>query len=650
MSPERLLRPNFRNAMNALNALDVFINYAVIDEAHCVSMWGHDFRPSYLSLDRNFKKFCTFQGHVPVTVALTGTASQLVLIDLKRELNISDMEAIVRPKTFDRPELSFSIIPCHNDEKYQVLQSVLRTLADRLGIPSAPENAWGIIYAYRPRELWELLGRFVGDANEHVQAVLTATGLHGIRFGVYCGKKPTGTTFSPREWGKYKAKTLAAFKRGDIRMLFGNAAVGVGIDNEKLNYIINYRMPQSIEAYYQQCGRAGRSGQPSPCFLIFSDNNPRATQQWLNGEIIEMDDRWDDLGTVSFFHRQSFPGREPDSNGALGVFMAIFDAGEPENGRAIINQIDDRTEHYLSYWLVLGVIEDYEVTGMADTTRYHVKLHQVIEEFMIHPNKSALQEHLLRSLYSYMSRYRPYTIEEVRTTFENQGEGGQLSERIIRTLIDFIYDRIAYQRREAIRTMVDFCNQEDTSPERLRQIIKSYFDESEKFTEILNKMAESKPAPDLVSRILKQVEGFDDVEHLYWETRRLLDERSRPDWALVNLYAMLFRERFFNDTCRKLLASAIEEMTDDTSLNDLAIESLLAVPLSFLVALEENGTSEPSAVIEILSHLYENYSTRFTGVISALSESEELVGFYSLALANKQIERVIYAARFEQIA
>ncbi|MCK4580661.1 MAG: DEAD/DEAH box helicase, partial [Dehalococcoidia bacterium] len=94
LSPERLLRRNFRDAMSQLKAADIFINYAVIDEAHCVSMWGHAFRPSYLTLDRNFRKFCAYQGHRPVTVALTGTASQLVLIDLKRELNIGDSDAV----------------------------------------------------------------------------------------------------------------------------------------------------------------------------------------------------------------------------------------------------------------------------------------------------------------------------------------------------------------------------------------------------------------------------------------------------------------------------------------------------------------------------------------------------------------------------
>lgn len=91
------------------------MNYAVIDEAHCVSMWGHDFRPSYLMLEHSFNKYFSFQGRKPVLVALTGTASQLVLIDLKRELNIQKIDAIVRPKTFNRSELNFNLVKCSND-------------------------------------------------------------------------------------------------------------------------------------------------------------------------------------------------------------------------------------------------------------------------------------------------------------------------------------------------------------------------------------------------------------------------------------------------------------------------------------------------------------------------------------------------------
>ena len=363
-----------------------------------------------------------------------------------------------------------------------------------------------------------------------------------------------------------------------------------------------------------------------------------------------MGTRWDDLGTVSYFHGLNFPGREQDSRGALEVFSALFKGGEVESGSVIVRQIDDRTERYLSYWLVLGVIDDYEVTGMGNTTRYQVKLHQTIKEFQESQNEVVLQDHLLNCLHSYMSRYRPYTVEEVSSTIEDKKGSKQLSSRFISSLIDFIYDRIAYQRRESIRTMVDFCNQEDRSPERLRKIIKSYFDESKKFTPILSSMTEDTPSPDLISRILTQIEGFDDVEHLYWETRRLLDERFRSDWALINFFTMLYRERVHSKTCQQLLATSIDEMVKDSSLSDSVIENVLAVPLALLVELEMNGTMTSSVVGEILEQIFESYAARFDSIIEALSESPEIRSQYSLALANKQIERVIYAARFEQIA
>ena len=137
--------------MRTLNAADIFINYAVIDKAHCVWMWGHDFRPSYLTLERNFHDYCTFQGRVPVIVALTGTASQLVLIDLKRELNIQDMEAIIRPETFDRPELNFNLVKCPTKDGPQMLSKVRTGIARRLNVLELATDAYEIVILVNPR-------------------------------------------------------------------------------------------------------------------------------------------------------------------------------------------------------------------------------------------------------------------------------------------------------------------------------------------------------------------------------------------------------------------------------------------------------------------------------------------------------------------
>jgi len=647
ISPERMLRPNFRHAMRSLNAADIFVNYAVIDEAHCVSMWGHDFRPSYLSLDRNFKRYCSFQGRTPVTVALTGTASQLVLIDLKRELNIEAMDSIVRPKTFDRGELTLNVVRCRAADKEQMLNNVLGTIADRLGVPNLVEHGWGIVFTYTPKKLWYLLGKYVGAAKDHVQTVLQTDEPRRLRFGMYSGSVPRDAPFSRNKWETYKRKTLAAFKRGHVRMLFGNTAVSVGIDNEKINYIVNYKMPQSIEAYYQQCGRAGRSGQISQCFLIFSDDQPVVTQRWLNGEVRKMD-RKDDLGIVSYFHYQNFPGKKPDIEGALSVLKTIFSGENLIDGRIIVPEANEHTERYLAYWLVLAVIDDYEVTGIEKTTRYHVGLHPVVERSLAEGNEQALQGHLLKNLHAYMSRYRPYTREQIEEiVFRHPGDV-KLSHRIIRSLVDFIYDRIVYQRREAIRTMVKFCNQEDTSPERLRAVIRAYFDES-KLTKTLNYMAEKTPSPDDMTRILEKVEGFDDVDLLYWETRRLLDERFRSDWGLLNMVTIVYQERSLSNTSRRLLLESLSEMENDSALDDNSIRNLLAVPLKFLD--HEKKETLPSAgssvVIAFLSVIYENSGFRYANLIDAITPSSERRNLYRVALAILQMEKIIHAARYQ---
>jgi ATP-dependent DNA helicase RecQ len=308
LSPERFLRPSFRAAMQGLSASDIFINFAVIDEAHCVSMWGHDFRPAYLTLERNFRSCSSFQNRSPVILALTGTASQLVLIDLMRELNISDPNAIVRPETFDRPELNFEIVQCPADNADEVLRQVMTAVANRLNVQDLTADAHGIVFAYTPNELWRLLGLYSADARSTVQSVMRSTDEAEIRFAMYSGGPPRDSGMDPREWETYKANVLELFKKGAVNLLFGNAAVSVGIDNEKLNYVVNYRMPQSMEAYYQQCGRAGRAGQSSQCYLIYSDDQPALTTQWLDRQVEEMPRRHDDLGIVAFFPRIQLPG------------------------------------------------------------------------------------------------------------------------------------------------------------------------------------------------------------------------------------------------------------------------------------------------------------------------------------------------------
>ncbi len=646
ISPERLQRNSFRSAMNTLGASDIFINYVVIDEAHCVSMWGHDFRPSYLTLKRNFQEFCTFQGREPVLVALTGTASQLVLIDLKRELDIQNFESIIRPDTFDRPELNFNIVKCPESEKAQTLEQVTVSIAGRLNVQRLDIDAHGIIFTYTPNEVWKLFGQQVGNAEGLIRTVLSDDDTN-LRYGIYTGSSPKQNTvplFYRDKWEKYKEKTLLAFKRGQIQMLFGNTAVSVGIDNERLNYVINYRMPQSMESYYQQCGRAGRSRQHAECFLIFSDDEPNTTQRWLDREIMEMPQRFDDLGTISYFHQNSFPGQVIDSKGTESIFRYLF--SEP-NGQYMIEipMIEGyRTERYISHCLILGFIVDYEVSGTGMNTTYQVRRHPSVDDFMVNRNKSVIESSIIDNLHSYLSRYRPISRSDVKQRL-NEREEKNLSVRGIGLLVSFIYEQIEYQRRESIRTMVSFCNEADTSPELLRTRIRGYFDTSDKFSALLLDMSERLPDFNIVAELLDLVDGFDDVEHLYWETRRLLDERFRPDWASISLYAVAYREKaVVSNTFMRLFGDMIKGLRDELIPNESG-KLFLGRFLGYLTKFDDVFNAELSC--EVLArafiYLYRNFGLEYLDIINDLDVSTDMKEYIHAYVAVEQLGRITNA-------
>jgi len=657
MSPERFLRPTFRGAMQGLPAADLYVNYAVVDEAHCVSMWGHDFRPAYLSLEKNFRRFCTFQGREPVVVALTGTASQLVLIDLKRELGIQDMEAIIRPKTFDRPELHFSVVAAPSKQKEIVLNNILRTIAGRLNVNDPLTGAWGVIFAYTRPQIWRLFGSFVGNAGEYIRAALAGGDLSKLKYGMYCGKQPKESPLSGAQWDEYKALTLKAFKGGAMRLLIGNTAVGVGLDNERLNYVVNYCMPQSLEAYYQQCGRAGRSGQRSECLLIYSDDDPAQTEKWLDDDKRAMPTRWDDIGTVSYFHASNFPGEEQEFGGVQNVLAQFFSSGNlDKDGWATVRPITalsgvyredaDPTEKYIAYLLMLGIISDYEVQGMGQRTIFRLVVSSATEKYMQDKDLPSFKEAVVRSLCDYLTRYRPIRKSDVEKEIES-GDGERFSDKVVRYLIAFIYREIAYQRREAIRTMRDYCTDADTSPERWRGILRAYFDRT-KFSDLLDGMADTAPDFAVVEQVLRMTETYDDVESLFWETRRRLDERYRPDWSAINTYSMLYRERDASERSVRAFEEMVVSLRGDPQMNP---ESTNLFLVRFLKSIQDIDQKQedgcgPRIYAKMFGLLYEKYGLQYLRMIEELPLDDKAMKALHMTVTIKQLDKLLYESRF----
>ena len=224
VAPERLMLDTFLE-----RALNWNIAQFAIDEAHCISEWGHDFRPEY----RELKKLRTHLPDVPI-MALTATATQRVRGDIIKELKLRDPRCYVA--SFNRPNLTYRVVP--KAAPYEQLLVFIR---------SRPNDS-GIVYC-ASRKSTESLAR---DLNED-----------GI------STKPYHAGLATSE----RTKHQEAFLRDDVRVITATIAFGMGINKPNVRFVVHYDLPKNLESYYQETGRAGRDGLPSECVLLFSPSD-----------------------------------------------------------------------------------------------------------------------------------------------------------------------------------------------------------------------------------------------------------------------------------------------------------------------------------------------------------------------------------------
>jgi len=235
-TPERLAEPGFLEMLLAHP-----IGLLAIDEAHCISHWGHDFRPAFLEI-----------GHVlprlgqPVVLALTATATDEIAADICQQLGIP-ASGVVNTSAY-RPNLDLRVVPVAQeaDKLAQVLKLVQ-------GTPGS-----GIVYAAT-----------VKAAHAVHEALLQA----GESAGLYHGKLPAAERTAAQD----------SFMRGACRVMVATNAFGLGIDKPDIRFVLHYQLPATLEAYYQEAGRAGRDGDTARCTLLFLRGDKAIQQFFMAG-------------------------------------------------------------------------------------------------------------------------------------------------------------------------------------------------------------------------------------------------------------------------------------------------------------------------------------------------------------------------------
>jgi len=460
VSPERFQSQKFRKSLYQINIKSKFA-LAVIDEVHCLSEWGHDFRTSYLTLIKTINNCCP----EAKLLGMTATASQFVLEDLKNEFRV-DSNSIKSLTSMNRDELNFHLVKVKEKSKYENLEMVLNTINSKYSgevfMPKGADSICGLVFT-----VFKNGKKGCQTISQNLSSSLN------INTKAYHG-----------DLGPLKKAVQREYKDNQFTLLVATKAFGMGINKKNIRYTVHYGLPWSIESFYQEAGRAGRdkdkSKQQSDCYIVYEAETCK--KKFVDG-IFALKTDMKELGKIIKYLRND-----------LNDIMLLWKRGnngidrDLETMRKIMNDLHisksniikcgekfrkPEVEKAIYKLSVLGMIDDWTIEDWGDKEAV----------FKVSQNKYT-EETVYNALLKYIKRFDP-TFSETDTTGRYEvyinilnDESLKNHTRYMKLLIKWSYDNIVYNRRQTIKNMMYLCDTY-TDSNSFKEYIDNYFRFSE---------------------------------------------------------------------------------------------------------------------------------------------------------------------------
>lgn len=455
ISPERFQLKTFRQYFSAVNK-EFNIAYAVIDEVHCLSEWGHDFRTSYLNLSNAIQRHTTDFNWL----GLTATASINVLKNIQIEFGIKQ-EDVKTPVDYTRKELEFIVIDDENN-KPNAINTQLEILKEEIGAltEEGRDSKCGIVFTPT-----------VNGKNGCYPLSLKLSEHFQTNIKYYSGSVPKveqRPIMGDKEFDEYKKVVQKEFKNNELSLLTATKAFGMGVNKGNIHYTFHYGIPGSMESLYQEAGRAGRdktkfNSSKAKCFVLLSKSNDDSvlSQIWDRDTTLTKVNELQgqtrgDINTNLFLFSLGLDVIK-DEFEVIKKLFTTFAVSNKKDIRVKGNDIGTnkvRTEKAIYRLSQLGVIEDWTISDFFRGGSFDVDFAEFSEE--------SIKQSLLFTIKEYDKEFSFDTIliDEKYSTYKkilNAPTNYSLIDKYILILLQWSYDNFAYNRRQSLKNIYENC-------------------------------------------------------------------------------------------------------------------------------------------------------------------------------------------------